>query len=107
VTRRNSSAVIWATGENTETMALLTQTSIGPRVASTRCAAPSSAALSATSSGSASAFLPAASISRCNRASRSPLRETRATSAPSAAKASAVARPMPAEAPVITTTLKR
>src|SRR5688572_2869538 len=88
-------------------MALLTQTSIGPKVASTLSAAASTAAASATSSGRTSAFLPRDSISFATCPSRSPLREIRATSVPAAAYASAVARPMPAEAPVTTAMLKR
>jgi hypothetical protein len=105
VTRSYSSGVISLTGEKTLAIALLTHTSIGPSVASTRAAAASTCAASPTSVGMTTARPPAASTSR--RAPSSPAwpRASSPTEAPRRANAIAVARPTPAEAPVMTTTL--
>src|SRR5436305_2493886 len=84
-------------------MALFTQTSIGPSSASTRAAAASTASLSATSVGSTRARPPRASTSWRAFSKASRLRATRPMWAPCSAKARTVARPTPAEAPVITT----
>src|SRR5215213_1397189 len=91
-------------GEKIAAIALLTQTSIGPRVSSTELAARSTASASATSAETTSAWPPAASTSLRAPSSPSSPRATRPTRAPSRAKATAVARPTPAEAPVTTTT---
>lgn len=55
VTRSNSRGVICRMGENTDTIALFTQTSIGPSSSSMRWAAASTASASATSTGRAPA----------------------------------------------------
>jgi hypothetical protein len=62
-TRRNSSAFIWRTGENTLAMALLIQMSIGPKASSTRDAASSTACAFATSTLQMRARPPAVSTS--------------------------------------------
>src|SRR5262245_24749347 len=92
------------TGDSTETIALLIQISIGPNSRSTASAAASTASGSAMSVGRTRALPPASSTSR--RAPSNPSRP-RANSpilAPRFANARTVARPTPADAPVITTT---
>src|SRR4051794_578541 len=88
-------------------MASLTQMSMGPSSRSTRSAAASTAAASVTSTETTRARPPAASTSRAAAASPSSPRASRATRAPSRPKATAVARPTPAAAPVTTMTLSR
>src|SRR5688500_17109720 len=85
-------------------MALLTQTSIGPRVSSIWVAASSTAPASATSVGMPRARTPAPSISRQAASSRSCPRARMATWAPRWANVRAAARPAPAEPPAMTTT---
>ena len=104
VTRLNSSGSISSIGENTDVIALFTQTSIGPNSRSTFSAALSIAAGSATSAGRTSARPPPCSISFFAESRRSWLREMSPTDAPCSPKSRAMARPRPAEAPVITTT---
>src|SRR5215217_7633152 len=103
VTLRNSSGVISLTGENTDVIALLTHTSMGPRSSSVLSAAASTASASETSVRTTSALPPAGSTSVLAPSSPSRPRARRPTRAPRLAKATAVARPTPAEAPVITT----
>src|SRR4051794_31537290 len=91
-------------GEKTESMALLTQISIGPNARSTSAAACSTAFSSATSSGRTMASPPSCSISRLAPSSPSSPRAISPTFAPRFPNARAVARPTPAEAPVMTTT---
>src|SRR5438270_7598909 len=91
-------------GEKTESMALLTQMSIGPNVRSTSSAACSTAFSSATSSGSTIASPPSSSISRFAPSSPSLPRAISPTFAPRFPNARAAARPTPADAPVMTTT---
>src|SRR4051812_36964865 len=90
-------------GENTETIALLTHTSMGPSSRSIKSVALSTARASATSTGIASACAPAASTSLAAASSPSWSRANSATPSPRAAKARAAARPTPALAPVMTT----
>jgi len=84
-------------------IASFTQTSIGPHSRSTRSAAASTADSSATSVGSTIASPPACSISRFAASRPSIPRATRATRQPFSPKRRAVARPTPADAPVMTT----
>src|SRR5918999_1157581 len=105
VTRWHSAGVIACTGENTDTMALLTQMSIGPNLSSTAAADASTWSASATSVGRTRAWPPAASTSRRVPSSPSCPRASNPMCAPCRANAWAVARPTPAEAPVMTTTL--
>ena len=107
MTRRNSSAEISANGANTEAIALLIHTSIGPNAASTSLAAASTESASATSSGRVSALPPSASTSLAVASSPSLPRAISPMLAPSRAKARTAARPTPAEAPVTTTTSDR
>src|SRR5829696_3165785 len=84
--------------------ALLTHTSIPPKVEAAVLASSRVWAGSVTSVGTASARTPSASQSRAACSSSSRCRAARTTLAPRRAKAWAVASPMPLEAPVITTT---
>src|SRR5512143_2121536 len=93
-----------ATGENTEAIALFTQTSIGPNASSVRVAAASTCSQLATSVGSTSARPPASCTSRAAASRPSRPRATSAMCAPSRANRRTAARPTPADAPVITTT---
>src|SRR5579872_1818007 len=104
VTRLYSSACISFAGEKTEAIALFTQMSIGPNSCSTDAAAFSTASASATSSGRVIALPPADSISRFAASSPSTPRAIKPTLAPCFPNSRAVARPKPADAPVITTT---
>src|SRR3954447_641396 len=89
---------------NTELKATFTQMSISPRSSSTRPATLSRAAASAVSTVYAHAVPPSRSMSRrAPSRPRSPL-ASRATVSPLRANRRAVARPMPPEAPVTTTT---
>src|SRR5437764_242255 len=83
-------------------IASLTQIAIGPKISSTLAAAASTWSASATSVGRTSALPPSSSTSR--RAPSNPAcpRATRPRWAPRLAKARAMARPTPAEAPVTT-----
>src|SRR5215813_356893 len=103
VTRRNSSEVISLNGEKTETIALLIQTSIGPNSCSTVAAAFSICSGLATSTCKISARPPRASTSARAPSRPASPRESSATHASCFANSRAVARPTPAEAPVITT----
>ena len=85
---------------------MLTQTSSGPNSPSTAAAAASTASGSATSVGTTRARPPSASTSRRAPSRPSRPRASRPTLAPCLANARAAARPTPAEAPVIATTLR-
>ena len=103
--RWKSAGLTSQAGANTVVMASLTHTSIGPSSSSTRVAAASTWSNWLTSVGqdqgpAAGRLTSAAAASR----PASP-RASRATSKPCSAKARAVARPTPADAPVITATL--
>jgi GH15 family glucan-1,4-alpha-glucosidase len=89
---------------NTVVIAALTQTSIGPSASSAAAATASTACGSAMSAGNATASAPAASASPRAASSPSRLRATSASATPGAAKRRTVARPMPLDAPVMTTT---
>src|SRR4051794_36231232 len=104
VARLNSSASISLNGAKIVAIALLTQMSIGPRASSTAPAADLTASQSARSVGSTSARPPASSISFFAPSSPSRPRAISAIWAPSCANLRAIARPMPDDAPVITTT---
>ena len=104
VTRRYSAGRICFTGEKTETIALLTQRSIGPKRASTEAAASVTAWKSETSAGSTSAWPPSCSTSVRARASRAAPLARSPSRAPRRASARTTARPTPAEAPVTTAT---
>src|SRR5579872_1797739 len=104
VTRLYSSGCISFTGENTEAIALLTQTSIGPNSRSTAWAEFSTAPASETSTGRTIAWPPSDSISRFAASSPSIPRAISPTLAPCLPNWRAAARPKPADAPVITTT---
>src|SRR6478735_2109217 len=89
---------------NTEVNASLTQTSMGPISASTRAAACSTAWWSAVSTLIVRAWPPRSRTSRA-AASRPALpRASSTTWSPSPANRRALARPMPPDAPVMTTT---
>src|SRR4051794_14737411 len=90
---------------NTVLNATLHQTSIGPSSASTRSAAASTALASATSTGTTSGVPPAARTSSAAACRPFSPRASSATLSPRRANAIAVARPIPALAPVTTTTL--
>jgi hypothetical protein len=107
VTRWYSAGVISFTGENTDAMALLIQTSGGPKAFSTDAAAASTSSASATSAGAISDFPPKASTSSAAAFSPSSPRATSPMDAPRLANARTTARPTPAEAPVTTTTSDR
>ncbi len=79
-------------------------TSSRPNVSTARATSARESASIVTSPGTASARPPAAVIARTTSSSRSARRARSTTAAPSAASARAVARPMPAEAPVMATT---
>src|SRR5438270_4272584 len=91
----------------TVTIASLTHTSIGPSLSSISSAALSTASASATSSGTTSAWPPRSSTSRAAPSRPLRPRAISATRAPSSANRRAAARPIPPEAPVITTTSPR
>src|SRR5687767_11504756 len=88
-------------------MALLIQISIGPKADSTAAAALSTASASATSASQISPRPPAASTSRNAPSSPALPRASNPIQAPRLANATAVARPTPADAPVIITTSGR
>src|SRR5690349_8664537 len=90
------------TRANTDAIASLTQTSIGPSSASACSAAASTCVASATSVGMTSAVPPSRRTSSAAACSASSLRATSAMRAPRLANSRAVARPTPAEAPVRT-----
>ena len=106
-TRLNSSGVVSLTGENTDAIALFSQTSIGPKRFSVVAAAASIPCASATSHGSTTALPPSAVTSRAASSRASRQRAITPMRAPSLAKPCAAARRTPAEAPVITMTLGR
>ena len=103
MTRRNSSGLISQNGAKTEVNATFTQTSIGPNRSSACSAARSTASKSATSVGTASAVPPALCTASAAASRPSSPRAISTTFAPRRPKSSAVARPIPALAPVITT----
>ncbi len=82
---------------------MFTQTSIGPNRSSACSAARSTASKSATSVGTASALPPAPCTASAAAARPSSPLAISTTFAPRRPKSSAVARPIPALAPVITT----
>src|SRR6185437_1113281 len=86
------------------TAAALTHTSIRPNASPARWASACTAASSVTSVGTASARPPARSHSWAAARSDSSVRAASTTLAPRSAKASAAARAIPLEAPVMTTT---
>ena len=95
--------MISANGANTEVKATLIHTSMGPNWASISVAAFSTWAWSATSAGTARAW-PPASMTSCAAPSRPAWpRAISPTLAPRAPYSRAVARAMPALAPVMTT----
>jgi hypothetical protein len=102
VTRRYSSGCISRIGENTDAIALLILTSIGPHWSSTASAAASSCSQSAASTGRTGARPAASSTSRCAAARRSSPRAIRPIRAPSVGNRT-TARPTPAAAPGTTT----
>lgn len=104
ITRLSSSAVVSFTGAKTDVIALLIQMSMGPNAFSVSIAACSTWSESATSAGTTTARPPAISTSRRGCSSRSRSRASRPICAPRRANARAVARPTPADPPVISTT---
>ncbi len=82
------------------TAALLTSTSIGPRALTASAIAFSMLACERTSSATGAARAPAACIIASTLASFSGRVEETATSNPSRAKATAIAAPIPCDAPV-------
>ncbi len=105
--RRNSSSVVSSKSDQAMTPALLTQASIRPHRSSAARATPSTCSLTVTSQGTTSASAPRSSTSRAV-ASRSSTRRAASTRrAPLSASASAIAFPLPLEAPVTTTTRPR
>src|SRR4051812_39651845 len=104
VTRSISSGVQFHSSASTAVMATLTQTSISPSVSSISRAAASTASASATSAGATQARRPASRTSAAAASRRSRPRAISPTSAPRAANSRTQARPMPADAPVMTTT---
>src|SRR2546429_436659 len=104
MTRRYSSGLVSTTGERMLTMALLTQTSIGPRRSSVSAASRAATSGSATSPRTIRAVAPNSSASRLAASRPSVERAIRPTRYPAAAKARAEALPMPLDAPVMTAT---
>src|SRR3954453_5720207 len=104
VARSNSSGSTSLNGAKTVVIALFTQMSIGPNASSTATAAERTASQSAKSVGRTSALPPACSTSRFASSSASRLRAIRPIWAPSCANRRTIARPIPDEAPVTTTT---
>ena len=101
-TASQSASLMRISNPSRVTPALLTRMStrpVSPRIFS---AAAATAAASATSTACAQAFLPTARTSSATFRAFSAVRETQATSAPSAANFKAMARPMPRPAPVTT-----
>jgi hypothetical protein len=91
------------TGEKTVTIASLIQISMPPRSAAIASAAANTASASATSSGTTMALPPSRSTSPRTASSASRSRAISARWAPARANRRAVARPTPADAPVMTT----
>ena len=100
----NSSAVISWAGERTESIALLIQTSIGPRVSSMIRAADSTSPVLETSTGRMTASPPAASTSSRRVNARGAFAQVIRYERHFVPNSRTVARPTPADAPVITTT---
>jgi hypothetical protein len=92
-------------GENTVSMALLIQASIGPSRASISRDASNTVSAFATSTSRAMTLAPKHSNSGLAASSEPASRARMPIDAPDFAKRLAVARPTPAEAPVMTTTL--
>src|SRR5207249_8262861 len=95
------------TRRSSDLIALLIQMSISPNSASIRAAAASTLSAPATSTGMTSAFPPSFSTSLRAPSNPSMPRAIKPMRAPSFANLCAVARPTPADAPVITTTSAR
>ncbi len=87
--------------------ALFTTTSTGPHALVAASKAAATWAGSVTSAGTATAWPPSATIRAAASSSSARRRATRATRAPAAPKATAVARPMPLDAPVTSTERSR
>src|SRR6476619_2003994 len=102
--RSISSIDISSTVEYSATAASLTQLSSRPKRVIASCASRSSCGHSATSVTTAWAMPPAWSISLATSFSAVSLRASRTTDAPRLPNSSAVSRPMPDDAPVMTTT---
>ena len=103
IARWNSAGSTSPTGANTVVMALLTQTAMGPSC-SRRGWRPSTASNCHTSAGRPTARRPGAVTSAAAASRPAWPRASKPTSNPCSAKARAVARPTPADAPVITAT---
>jgi hypothetical protein len=104
-TRRFASGGTSSSRPTAASTALLTQTSILPKCSTARRASSSTLPHSATSVGTARALPPRASHSVATPSGASSERAARTTEAPRWAKCLAAARPMPRDAPVITTTI--
>jgi hypothetical protein len=89
------------------TPAAFTSTSMPPKLSTAFLTMPDGDCSSVTSAAKAMDRPPAEEISRDTSARAAGSLETSATAAPSRAKASAAARPMPLDAPVTMTTLCR
>ena len=103
-TRANSSGVVSSNPATSSTPAMCTQVSSRPYLSTARSATASIWAGSVTSATTAVAVPPAASISATSDLSPGSPRAATTTFAPCSAKRRAVARPMPLEAPITTTT---
>src|SRR6476620_8965962 len=99
-TLSQASSSIWRKSLRSPTPALFTSTSSRPKVAASRCISAFTCSVAVTSTVSACAApLLLTMVSAVSRAA-SPTRSATTTLAPSRAKVSAMARPMPAPAPV-------
>ncbi len=102
--RLASGSAVWSSRAHIPRPALLTQVSIRPNRATAASASRSTSERSATSRATARASPPSALIRAAASSRACPLRAARTTLAPRLAAVSAVARPMPDDAPVITIT---
>ena len=101
-----SSSLLSTKGRSMTTPALLTRTSIWPKASSARSRRRSASALTETSAWTTNAAPPPSLISPATASALSTLeRQLTTTLAPSAAKRSATALPMPRELPVMMATL--
>jgi hypothetical protein len=107
MTRWNSSGVVCSNGATSSTAAACTHVSSRPYSVTARCATRRIWAGSVTSATSAHASPPPARISSTSDRSPASPRAATTTFAPCAANPAAVARPIPLEAPITTTTCSR
>ena len=99
-TRSQASSEIWRKSERSPTPALLTSTSSRPCASPIACISDLTCAVSVTSTSCEDAAPFAMTIASATSLAASPSRSATTTNAPSRAKVSAMARPIPAPLPV-------